>query len=59
MMQAIEDPERGEDIEHQTSDFNEVRQGFVRKVYSILKCQLALTLGIIMIFSYVLFFVPN
>ena len=30
-----------------------VRQGFLMRVYSILTCQLALTFGIVMIFSYV------
>ena len=52
---ATEDPERGEDWNFNGDSFSDkaVRQGFVRKVYSILTCQLALTFGIIMIFSYV------
>ena len=49
-----------EDVEGGGESFNKgsfsdkaVRKGFLMRVYSILTCQLALTFGIIMIFSYV------
>ena len=53
--QATEDPERGGDWNFNGDAFSNkvVRRRFVRKVYGILTCQLALTFGIIMIFTYV------
>ncbi|XP_034947488.1 protein lifeguard 1 isoform X2 [Chelonus insularis] len=48
----VEDPMR--DDEAKGFDFSEktIRQGFIRKVYSILMCQLLITLGIICAFVY-------
>ena len=42
-----------EDLESGGENFNkeEVRKGFLMRIYSILTCQLALTFGIILIFS--------
>ena len=53
--QATEDPERGGDWNFNGDAFSDkaVRQRFIRKVYGILTCQLALTFGIIMIFTHV------
>jgi len=53
--QATADPERGGDWNFNGDAFSDkaVRQRFIRKVYGILTCQLALTFGIIMIFTHV------